>query len=92
MTITVEELRRKYPNPVSFAKERVPLDAYCVGKALCLEIGMSMAVWDIQHALHYANPNLTPGDLDYFYVHITAENDAENFDVAWAWLDKALSA
>ncbi len=86
MTITVEELRRKYPNPR--AHPRGYAGEYCVGWALRREVGSSFSVVD---ALRSANPNLSESQAEAFLAHIIAENDAGNFDVAWAWLDKGLS-
>lgn len=109
MTITVEELRRKYPEPVEATITNVldHADAYCVGGSLCLELGgkngfptVSAAVWwnerdselTLDWALLIANPQLTAPQAAELAAHIMDENDEGNFDVAWAWLDKGLSA
>lgn len=88
MTITIEELRRKYPNPVSHPERDLSGKSYCVGMACLAEMkeqGGFAAYW-------HENINLPAHEARAIWHHIIRENDAGNFDVAWAWLDKGLTA
>ncbi len=85
--ITVEELRRKYPHPV---REPKNVGEYCVGMTLGMKMGIAARC--ITENLQRANPNLGLHEAFRISTEIVHENDAGNFDVAWAWLDKGLSA
>ena len=106
MAVNVEELRKKYPNPKSAADaQAVGRESYCVGGALWRELRMEK--WNIREdlgpmtctpsppavalALRVANPNLAYAESCHIADQIVYENDSDNFDVAWAWMDKALS-
>lgn len=91
MTITVEELRRKYPEPKRGADFTNDSD-YCVGFAFAMEMGLQSPSRDIEHALRLAKPDLRDSDIRFYVVQILTANDCGEFDDAWAWLDKGLSA
>ncbi len=97
MTITIEQIRAKYPNPIA-AKIKVDKGTYCVGGALCqfidikgphLGSGMTFPrVSTIALALQKANPGIqnpyTVAD------NIVSANDSNLIEIAWNYLDEAL--
>jgi hypothetical protein len=86
MTITVEEIRERYPNP---RKNPTSSNGYCVGYALCRYLKRPLSIFE---ALMWANPGLSERKAKEFHRHIVETNDAGDFDAAWAWLGKGLSA
>jgi hypothetical protein len=89
----VDEIRRKYPNPSS---ARRPQGPYCVGGAFLLSSRWRKTVsypdaTTLALKLRAGNDNLSREEADHCAAQIIRENDAGNFEDAWAWLDKALS-
>ncbi len=96
MSITVEEIKAKYPNPVIAPPADEPIDGrYCVGGALCRCLGEPYArfpsVCLIADVLMVANPRLSETRAYDFAFKITLSNDAGDFEGAWSFLDMALT-
>lgn len=98
--ITVEELQRKYPEPIPAWTDiaaRTP-ESYCVGGAFCLSLGRTGNSYgsfpepnDLAGWLRLGHPTLDVAEALDIARHIIDENDAGNFEDAWAWLSKGLS-
>jgi hypothetical protein len=91
----VDEIRRKYPNPVRSGGQ--PDDTYCVGGAFCLSREGRVA-WNnfpispyLAQELRLENPTLSDYDALEIANSIIDANDNERFEEAWAWLEKGLT-
>lgn len=94
--LTVEEIRRLYPNPIeATVEEAQSRDAYCVGGALCRARGMEAAtfpgIWPVSIHLLDENPDLPENAAKEFAGRIVELNDAGDFDAAWGALRDALA-
>jgi hypothetical protein len=97
--VWVSSLRRKYRHPVRAIETR-GCD-YCVGGALCREVGMDHDFpneQQLKDALLKANPKIdwyaiSDSDKDYIYgiIHGVIEaNDVGNFELSWRLLGRLL--
>lgn len=101
MTVTVEEIRAKYPNPVKAIAGNLRDGYYCVGGALCKflygDSGEAFPISQLNRALVAANPALARNihcvytKAEDFGASIIGQNDSENFEAAWKFLDEALN-
>ena len=89
MTITVAELKEKYPNPSScFTGD------YCVGGALVLESGDVYSHPDATRLsvhLLQQNAQLTKEEALSFAELVIEANDAQEYEFAWSHLNNALN-
>ena len=105
--LSITSLKRKYPKLVRAANAKYDAanaryDDYCVGGALCLEVGIERyfpGEMDIRAAVLKANPRISlDADSDvgvYLFLRdsikgIIQANDAGNFKLAWKLLGKVL--
>lgn len=88
--MTVEEIRKKYPNPVSGSTQKASESEYCVLGAACMfALGEGELI-----------PRFPGGATAKTWLHIGAGmaweiadlNDTGNFEAAWSLLDAALKA
>ena len=98
--ISVTKLKKKYRHPVRAIQSR-GFD-YCVGGALCHEVGMDHDFpneQQLKDAILKANPDISWYELSdtqideiYYKVKgITAANDVGDFDLAWKLLGDLLN-
>lgn len=85
-------IRKNYPKPTHFNPYSDHLQGYCVGGALCLQLGQHEANFpayiDVVDALE--KMGLGCGDSENFAERILYENDTSHFERAWKILGKAL--
>ena len=97
--IWITNLRRKYPHPVRAIAGG--FGDYCVGGALCLEVGIDKYFpneREMVNALLKANPNINwdtipdrSRDELYNMIHGVIEaNDGGNFELSWRLLGRLL--
>lgn len=98
MPVTVEELRKLYPNPKTENEhyDHMGMDDYCVGGALCLfRDKHSVNAFPLPNLLYVniteENPLIPPDQAIALAMGIIVENDAHRFEEAWKLLGKALS-
>ena len=102
--ITVEAIRHKYPHPVKFSyMYAANTDKYCTGGACIKFAGITLpnkaahyehvfpAGSSLAWALCQINPALDAYKAAMLAGHILDKNDAEQFELAWAYLDEALT-
>ena len=98
--ISVSSLKRKYPHPVRAMGSKY--DDYCVGGALCVEVGLTACLfpseYQLKEAALKANRRLdwntmSDSERDEFYSTVTCvlkANDVGSFELAWKALGKLL--
>jgi hypothetical protein len=79
----IDEIRRRYPNPVDSWHE----DGYCVGGALCMAAGLDTDGFPPSEQIEAAVKQLGADPKQYDFEHlcylITEFNDAGEFEEAW---------
>lgn len=95
VVVTVEELRKKYPEPKS-ERWNAPGD-YCVGGALCQEMALVITEAScfptrpqLARRLCEVNSALSSHQAAAIATRITRANTAGDFDGAWEWLARGL--
>jgi hypothetical protein len=93
--MNITDIRARYPRPRAGPCGNVSGLFYCVGGALCLHIGRSLAYTfpsrtALSEALRESNPDLTLVAAHDFAGLIIRANDAGNFEAAWHHLGYAL--
>ena len=91
-TVSIANIKAKYPNPRRVTDDIRDGEGYCVGGALCLYLGgyRNFPYFDtLAEAIKQANPNAK--DVYMVAQAIILANDDGDFEVAWHLLDKALS-
>lgn len=98
--ITVEKLKKKYPNPILCDKSK--RGCYCVGGAFVCEVKRFNIFTassdfrfphptDVRQSLIEINPKLSYRLANIFACDITGYNDGGQFEKAWETLDRALN-
>ena len=92
--MTIEDIKQKFPNPVTSALADSGVGAYCVGGAICRsvdDIGCPFpAEMELSNVLRGLNPNLSIADSVNFAEDIIFYNDNSNFSAAWRKAEEAL--
>jgi hypothetical protein len=99
MSVSVTKLKKKYPHPA--CASRAAYDDYCVGGALCHEVGMSYDFpneQQLRDAILKANPKIdwyAISDSDSEHIRtlvsgVIEANDVGNFKLSWQLLGKLL--
>lgn len=103
--ISATKLRAKFPQPIrAIQASGYRDDEYCVGGALCKEMGIDRhgcnfpTAEEVRRAICAANHSVDTNlltDKDFYYLCAQSEailelNDIGHFDAAWALLSKML--
>lgn len=95
LPLTFEQLKEKYPNPRSATSPRQPFGGeYCVGGAFCLMLdavdntGEVFPSCGIIGRILAEDYNIDPDESFLLASELTHKNDEEDFDGAWAVLEK----
>ena len=92
MTVSIADIKAKYPNPKRVTDDMRDGEGYCVGGALCLYQGIDRrfpGLSTLALAIEQANPDAD--DVYRIAQAILQTNDYGDFELAWALLDKVLT-
>jgi len=101
MRVAVEEIRKRYPNPVKAGGSVDPL-SYCTGGAVCLFADLPVhfpLIHRLAEALRKLNPELSSyvvknehgwSKAASYALSIITANDAGDFERAWQLVGEAL--
>lgn len=94
--LSLDEVKKQFPIPMSIYDTNHVPGAYCVGGAICattlVTIVSKFPSWKyIADALLLRNPGLTTRIALQFAYRVVYENDRRNFDAAWAAVENAIN-
>jgi hypothetical protein len=96
MTLTMEDIRARYPNPISAKTLPRPTEGYCIGGGVVCFSGFAYDEFKfpsgltIANTLQVLNPALDAVDAARYAKQIMCDNDDERFASAWAGVEAAL--